>query len=125
MSTRKAVAVLPVVLGILFVAPPAVASDHENQSGGFRYGSQGQVFGSPPHDAGRAYAAQSKPKRPRASAAARAAYGSVSDSRSALDALAVQHKDPAWDHRYQSWCDVDPNCNGWNQKMQEYERSQK
>jgi hypothetical protein len=44
---------------------------------------------------------------------------------SALDALAVQHQDKNWDHRYQSWCDVDPACNGWNQKMLNYERSMK
>jgi hypothetical protein len=35
----------------------------------------------------------------------------------AMDALAVQHKDAGWSHNYQSWCDVDPSCNGWNEKM--------
>ena len=45
----------------------------------------------------------------------------TASSTSALDALAVQHKDPDWHHMQQSWCDVDPSCNGWNEKMKAYE----
>jgi hypothetical protein len=46
-------------------------------------------------------------------------------STSALDALAAQHRDQDWHHMQQSWCDVDPNCNGWNEKMKAYEGSLK
>jgi hypothetical protein len=45
----------------------------------------------------------------------------TASSTSALDALAVQHKEPNWHHMNQSWCDIDPNCNGWNEKMKAYE----
>lgn len=129
MSGSKSFAALSlaIVLGVLGTASAAVASDHEDQSGGFKFGPQGQVFGSQSYaptgaSAGEAYgSARSKRTPIHASPAARAAYGSAAGSGTALDALAVQHKDPGWDHRYQSWCDVDPNCNGWNKKMREYE----
>jgi hypothetical protein len=49
----------------------------------------------------------------------------TASSGSLLDALAVQHKDPDWHHMQQSWCDVDPACNGWNEKMKAYEGSLK
>lgn len=39
----------------------------------------------------------------------------------ALVSVMVPHKVTGWDHNYQSWCDVDPNCNGWTQRMQTYE----
>jgi len=45
----------------------------------------------------------------------------TASSTSALDALAVQHRDPDWHHMQQSWCDVDPKCNGWDEKMKAYE----
>ena len=128
MSASKSITALSVavVLGVLGAASAAVASDHD-QSGGFRYGPQGQVFGASLYNAGGgAYAAsKSKPKPIHAGAGARAAHGADTGSSSALDALAVQHKDAGWDHRYQSWCDVDPSCNGWNQKMQQYEATVK
>ncbi len=149
---------IAVVFAIIGVASVAMASDHEDQSGGFRYGPQGQVFGSPQNStASKAYGlSNSTPKRIHERARKPAAHGQVfgsppnsaarayglanptprqvrgSDRDSAapytaahatavLDTLAEQHKDKNWDHRYQSWCDVDPNCNGWNKKMQDYE----
>jgi hypothetical protein len=54
-----------------------------------------------------------------ASASAAVAPSNVSP----LDALAVQHRDQGWDHGYQSSCDVNPDCNGWNKKMDAYRRS--
>jgi hypothetical protein len=39
----------------------------------------------------------------------------------AMQSLWQQHKDEGWRHNYQSWCDVDPNCNGWNEKLQAVE----
>jgi hypothetical protein len=115
-----------VVLGVLGAGSATMASDHENQSGGFRYGPQAQAFGTSSYVGGGVYAAaKSKPKPVHVGARARAAFGADTGSAAALDALAAQHKDPGWDHRYQSWCDVDPNCNGWNKKMEEYEATQK
>jgi hypothetical protein len=65
---------------------------------------------------GAAYAAgKHKPIQPNTTAS----------STSALDALAVQHRDADWHHMQQSWCDVDPSCNGWNEKMKIYEGSLK
>jgi hypothetical protein len=129
MSGSKSITALSVavVLGVFGAASAAVASDHENQSGGFRYGPQGQVFGTSSYSSsGGAYAAtKPKPKPIHAGAAARTAYGANAGSPTALDALAVQHKDRGWDHRYQSWCDVDPNCNGWTKKIEEYEATLK
>jgi hypothetical protein len=128
MNGSKSITALSVavVFGVLGAASAALASDHENQSGGFRYGPQGQVFGTSYSSGAGAYAAtKPKPKPIHAGVAARAAHGADVGSHTALDALAVQHKDPGWDHRYQSWCDVDPSCNGWNKKMQEYEATLK
>jgi hypothetical protein len=70
------------------------------------------VFGA----GGAAYAAgKHKPIQP----------STAASSGSPLDALAVQHKDQDWHHMQQSWCDVDPACNGWNEKMKVYEGSLK
>lgn len=63
-----------------------------------------------------AFAAGKKPHVSGATASASAAT-----SGSPMDALFVQHRDKGWDHNYQSWCDVDPACNGWNGKMQAVE----
>ena len=68
--------------------------------------------------AGGAFAA-GKHKPIQASAAAHAAYGAETDPSTALDALFVQHKDAGWHSNHQSWCDVDPSCNGWSKKMQD------
>jgi len=69
---------------------------------------------------GGAFAA-GKHKPIHASAAASAAHGAATDPATPLDALFVQHKDAGWHSNHESWCDVDPNCNGWNKNMQNYE----
>jgi hypothetical protein len=114
------------VVGALGVASASAGNggEHRDDAGGIQVGPLGQAFVNPPAFESRPYAAgaaraQAEPgRRPiRASAAARDAAGSAVT----LDPLAMQHKDPGWKHNYQSWCDVDPNCNGWAEKMQEYE----
>ena len=36
----------------------------------------------------------------------------------ALPALAGYNYDAPYGGPHQSWCDVNPNCNGWNKKLQ-------
>ena len=36
---------------------------------------------------------------------------------SALPALAGYDYDAAYGGPHQTWCDVNPNCNGWNQRL--------
>ncbi len=81
---------------------------------------KGQIFGSGPatayQSAGQAFASGKKAPQRRAATASAAAT-----SASPMDSLFVQHKDKGWGHNRQSWCDVDPACNGWNEKMQAVE----
>jgi hypothetical protein len=114
MNASKPILALTVALGMLAAGPVAAASDHQNEhnSSAVRHAAR-----APKPTA----AAVSNPK-PDVNAPAGAAYGSATDPQIALDALAVQHKDKGWKSNHESWCDVDPNCNGWNKNMQTYEQ---
>ncbi len=105
---------------VLGAVSAQAASDHEDQSGGSKIGPQGQHFGSGPsaayEPARQAFASGKKPRHVNAASASASA-----PSQSPMDALFVQHKDKGWDHIHQSWCDVDPACNGWNEKMKAVE----
>jgi hypothetical protein len=115
-----------VVIGAMGVAPALAGGggEHRDDQGGAQIGPLGQVFANPSYNAGEARAfAEPRQHTVRARAAAAAAYGSAAGSEVTIDPLAMQHKDKDWKHNYQSWCDVDPSCNGWAAKMQEYEQS--
>jgi hypothetical protein len=103
MTGNKAFMSLPVaiVFGVLGAASAAVANDHEDQ-GGFKVGPLGQAMGAPsyrPVDESNAVNAVS----------AGSAYGHV--------VAPSQPSQQRNSHGFQSWCDIDPNCNGWNAKM--------
>lgn len=127
MSASTPILIWSVVLSVAFgtLTAASAASDHQNQ---YKYGTQGQssaVRHSSVHHAAptaRPTAAISNPK-PNVNAAAGAANGSAVDRQTALDALAVQHKDKDWKGNHESWCDVDPKCSGWNKNMQTYEQT--
>ena len=135
MRCNKSLTVLSVavVLCALGVASASAGSDRDEVRG-IKIGPQGQVFGNPSYAAGEARAqarALAKPERGSAHARAAAAYGAAAGPPVMFDPLSMQHKDPGWEHNYQSSCDVDPNCNGWakamhdyEQRMQEYKQSQ-
>lgn len=114
---------LALALGILGVASASAGSDR-GDAGGIKIGPLGQAFGSPASAATQANAlANSRHKPIHARAAAGEALGSAGVSGVTFDPMSMQHKDPGWAHNYQSWCDVDPSCNGWAEKMREYEGS--
>ena len=123
MGVCRALSALSVAVALGVAGTASAASDHEHQSGGFKYGPQGQVFGSPPLSTPRhVYGlATPEPRRMRGNTGQRATHDTAGHAAAVLDSLMQPYKDPNWDHRYQSWCDVDPNCNGWNKKIQEYE----
>ena len=113
-------AFVAVALGALAIASASAGSDRDDVRG-IKVGPLGQVFGSPPSDAGEARALATSKHRPiHATGSAATAYGSAVT----FDPLSMQYKDKDWKHNYQSWCDVDPSCNGWTKKMQEYEQNQ-
>ena len=114
------------VVGALGVASASAGNggEHRDDAGGSQVGPLGQAFVNSPafesrsHRAGAARAQAEPGRRP---IHARVAAHDAAGSAVTLDPLAMQHKDPGWKHNYQSWCDVDPSCNGWAEKMQEYE----
>ena len=112
------------VVGALGIASASAGNggEHRDDAGGIQVGPLGQVFGNPSFGGNEARA-QAIPQRKRihARAAAAVTYGSAAGPAVTLDPLSMQYKDKDWKHNYQSWCDVDPSCNGWAEKMQEYE----
>jgi len=117
------VAVVLTAFGVA-TASAGEGRQHRDDQGGSQIGPLGQVLGNPPPNAGEARAFAEPRRHPaRARAAAATAYGSAAGSGVTIDPLAMQYKDKDWKHNYQSWCDVDRNCNGWAAKMQEYEQS--
>lgn len=132
--TASRILALSVALGML-TAASADAANHQNQHQDATQG-QSSAVRHPARAARRAAARAAKPvaaraakpvaatsQKPDVSAAAGAAYGSATDPQSTLDALAVQHKNKDWHSNHESWCDVNPDCSGWNKNMESYEQT--